>query len=228
MEEQAQGGRPIYTNIELSETCPFQQTTALIDVPGYPVALKQRPKRSPVEGLPPYQFFWEYVMPGSLVVIDEVQCYFNSRCWGEMADAVEFFHTQHRKLDLDLIYITQRMGNVYNRIRDLAGRIILAEYNYRQARFFRLLDQWLGREASQGLSRFFYYEFSDPSMTPRYLSGEGYVTFKEASRFFSWYTTKQILGQMHCEIRPDWSKINGDAESGGAGKGKRGSRRSRR
>jgi Zonular occludens toxin (Zot) len=206
MEQAVASGRPVFSSIELTEQCPFREKVALIGTDAWPIArtparhervCKERqwvPSRRPM-------FFWEYVPDGALVIVDEAQLYFNSNDWKRIGEECEWYHTQHRKFGHDVIYITQRIGNLYNRIRDLCGRYILAEHNYRTARVFGYVEALLGRQAALNMSRFFYYEYIDPALSPKALKGEGHFTYAEAKRFFGWYNTKQVLGDVTRAVR---------------------------
>jgi len=71
-------------------------------------------------------------------------------------------------------------------VRALAQRFIVCAWNYRTSRLFNYLPRsW---------SRFQRDEFATADLKPQDFQGEGYFTYTEASAFFGWYPTKQILG----------------------------------
>jgi hypothetical protein len=146
--------------------------------------------------------------------------YFDSSNFGEMKKQTKIFHKQHRKLQYDVVYIVQRISNLYKRIRDMAGAYFLAEHNYRTTRMFGLIEAAAGRQAALNLSKFFYWEFGSPDFSPRSLRGVGQFNYREASRFFGWYRTEQMLGDCSRILRPDWENRNVDAEPENLGRAK--------
>lgn len=70
--------------------------------------------------------FWEVVTPGSLVVIDEMQKYFNSRDWQkeENRKCADWCST-HRHEGYDAVFLTQRIEKVDTQVRTLT------EWTYR-------------------------------------------------------------------------------------------------
>lgn len=179
MQDAVRSGRKLYTNIELLPACPFASRAAKIDEEKWPI-LHGEP------GKPDYKAFWHYVLPGSVVVIDEADAWFDCTDHGSLPRDIRLFHKQHRKLGLDLIYLVQNLKNLYVRIRRMAGRYIVCEWNYRSSRTVQLLGKsW---------SRFLRGEFTSELFTPGNMTGEGYFTYAEASAMFNWYRTDQLLG----------------------------------
>ena len=70
--------------------------------------------------------FWEFITPGSLVVIDEMQKYFNSRDWQkeENRKCADWCST-HRHEGYDAVFLTQRIEKVDTQVRTLT------EWTYR-------------------------------------------------------------------------------------------------
>jgi zona occludens toxin len=70
--------------------------------------------------------FWDIVQPGSMVVIDEMQKYFNSRDWqkDENRQCADWCST-HRHEGFDAVFLTQRIEKVDSQIRTLT------EWTYR-------------------------------------------------------------------------------------------------
>lgn len=70
--------------------------------------------------------FWNYITPGSLVVIDEMQKYFNSRDWQkeENRQCADWCST-HRHEGFDAVFLTQRIEKVDTQVRTLT------EWTYR-------------------------------------------------------------------------------------------------
>lgn len=70
--------------------------------------------------------FWEFAKPGSMIVIDEMQKYFNSRDWQkeENRQCADWCST-HRHEGYDAIFLTQRIEKVDTQVRTLT------EWTYR-------------------------------------------------------------------------------------------------
>jgi hypothetical protein len=139
-----------------------------------------------------YRFFWEYIVRGALVVVDEADLYFDCSDHGAMPREVRRFHKLSRKIECDVVYIVQNFENMYVRIRRLATRHIVCEYTWRSMRVFRYLEMLVGMEAARRLGRFVRSEFSDQALRDH--RGDGYFTFAESQQYFGWYDTKQLLG----------------------------------
>jgi hypothetical protein len=215
MQRAAESGRPIYTNIQLTKACPYYSHAALIDTPEFPVAPDAdaiasqpcwkcgAPAKKPrgkagvfeapeVEAKEQYSFYWEYIVPGALVVVDEADLYFDCSDHGAMPREVRRFHKLSRKIECDIVYIVQNFENMYVRIRRLATRHIVCEYTWRSMRVFRYVEMLVGMEKARRLARFVRSEYSDANLTRH--RGDGYFTYMESSEFFGWYDTKQLLG----------------------------------
>jgi hypothetical protein len=223
MESAVRAGRYVATNIQLTEKCWFHDRVALIGSRDYPVALED----DEPAGKYGYRYFWQYVPKGALIVIDEADIWFDSSAWGDFGKACKWYHKMVRKFKHDVVYIVQRSSNLYKRIRDLAGRTILCENTYRTKRIFRYFDRLLGEERSRLMSRFIYWEFSDPECRG-VCRGEGHFTYEEASRYFGWYDTEQMLGdsqQIVLGTLPEGRQDDdGELNNGNAGSGDAASR----
>jgi len=70
--------------------------------------------------------FWDFVIPGSFIVIDEVQKYFNSRDWQkeENRKCADWCST-HRHEGFDALFLTQKIEKVDTQVRTLT------EWTYR-------------------------------------------------------------------------------------------------
>lgn len=172
-------GRPVYSNIELTPVCPFAHRVARIDTPDWPV-IRGKP------GDKDYLCFWHYILPGSMVVIDEINLYMDAMDFKEMGRDAHQFHQQARKLHIDCVYIVHHMENVWVRLRRLGDHFVFCEHNYRTMRIFRSLPL--------SMSRFLRSSFSTADARSGSHTGDGYYTYKEASVIFPWYQTDQILG----------------------------------
>jgi hypothetical protein len=180
LEQAAKVGRPVLTNISLSSRCPYASRVGFIDDEEALVCGRTRSGR--------YEAFWHFAPPESVVVIDEADWYFDCSDHGSVAKDVRQYHKQVRKLKHDLIYIVQHVPNMYVRIRRLTTSFVVCEWNYRSNRFFQLLPKaW---------SRFQRSEFSSDEFTRRSHMADGYWTYSEGSRFFPWYRTDQMLGDV--------------------------------
>jgi hypothetical protein len=203
MEQAVKAGRPVYTNIELLPACPFQDKVAQIDTRDWPIVRGEPTVGRSGKVNPDYLAFWHYVLPGAVVVIDEVNIYFDATDHAEFSKDARQFHQQHRKLGIDLIYLCQNLPNMWVRIRRLTGRFILCEWNYRTSRIFNHLPiTW---------SRFLRGEYGDEQFRDE--RAVGYFSYREAARMFSWYRTEQILGDTTYFRQ---AVTNGNAYSGSA------------
>jgi hypothetical protein len=204
MQDAVNSGRFVASSIQLTPACPFYKKVALIGTDEWPIArtpaIQKKVEDKYGKKLP--QFFWEYLPDGAIVFIDECQLYFNSNDYKVAGPEWESYHTQHRKMKQDVIYMTQQITNLYKRIRDLCGRFIVASHTYRTVRAFKTIESVLGRERALRLSRFCYWEFSHQSLNERYYRGQGYYSYGEASKYFGWYDTHQLLGDVMKAVRP--------------------------
>ncbi|HEV2293803.1 MAG TPA: zonular occludens toxin domain-containing protein [Tepidisphaeraceae bacterium] len=190
MQIAARMGRPIYTNINLLPACPFHDRVALIDTPEWPV-FRERKTENEVCA------WWEYAVDGALIVVDEADLYFDCTDNSKMGKDARAAHKMIRKVGWDIIYIVQNVPNLYVRIRRLASRFIICEHTYRTLRVFRWIELALGKQRALSLSRFIRAEFGSEKLEPGSHRGDGYYSYNEASVFFGWYETKQLLGDFN-------------------------------
>jgi hypothetical protein len=226
IEQAVLSGRQVYTNIQLREACPYFDRVALIDDPagnwpvyrGTPAGRDHKGRMQ--EASDDYMAFWHYVQPGSIVMVDEADAYFDCTDHSTVGQDIRLFHKQHRKLGVDMIYIVQNISNFYIRIRRLAQRFMLAEWNWRSMRFFQNAAQWIGQDRAMAMTRFLRAEFRSEDFSERSYIGGAYVTYGEAKRrFFNWYYTEQILGDTtHLRWAKDLpnSGLDSSAAEGGA------------
>jgi len=186
----------VYTNIELMPACPFFDRVARVDdVEGQFPIYRGRPGKEGNPASPDYCAFWHYVLPGGVVIVDEADAYFDCTDHSAVGADIRLFHKQHRKLGLDLIYIVQNIQNLYIRIRRLAQRFVLCEWNWRSGRLFQMLGGFVGMERAMNMSRFLRADFGCEDFSPRSHISDGYITYPEArEKYFRWYTTEQLLG----------------------------------
>ena len=181
-------GRMVMTDIVLTDRCPFADKVMQIGTPEFPVA-EEHP--GPDQK---YKFFWQYALdfPNALIVLDEADIEFDSADYQWFAKDCKIYNKQCRKFGHDVVYIVQRLSNLYKRIRDMAGRHILCEHNYRTDREFRWIEAILGKQTALNMSRFLKSEYSDPTL--KVSRGGGYFSYREARPMFGWYNTQQLLG----------------------------------
>jgi hypothetical protein len=183
MAQAALANRPIFTNVEITDECPFAGRCARLDDVDdmFPV----------LRGLPTdgdYAAWWHFVPPfvGSVVVIDEADLYFDCRDFTTLGKDVGYVHKMLRKWKIDVIYLCQSLDNLYVRIRRLTQRFIVCEHNYATDRFIaRLGVRW---------SRFLRSEFGHESLSDATHTADGYFTWREAAVMFPWFRTEQIIG----------------------------------
>jgi hypothetical protein len=186
----------VYTNIRLTDACPFAGGVALLDDDAgeFPV-LRGQP------GSSDYKAWWHYVLPGSLVVVDEGDLYFDCSEHSRLGEDVRQFHKMVRKVGIDVVYIVQSIQNMYVRIRRLTQRFIVCEFTYRTIKAF----SWLPKS----LSAFICAEYADESL--RMVKQSGRISFGEAVEMFPWYNTKQLLGDVGLYRNRHFSSILGKA-----------------
>ena len=189
--------RPVYSNIELLPACPFYDKVARLDHPdgSCPILEGDRPKRGVVSV--GYRAWWNYVLPGSFVVIDEADLWFDAAEHGELGHDVRGFHKMLRKVDLDVVYIVQSVSNLYVRLRRLAQRFIICEWNYRVMRAFR----WLPIR----MSSFFRSEFVDEALVDERDTVR--IPYGEAVQYFGWFRTKQLMGNLKMYGNPNFDPV---------------------
>lgn len=175
-------GRPCATNIRLTPEHPGYDRICLLD--------DDEGKCPVYEGKPPnHRAFWHYLPPGTFVVIDEADWYFDCTDHSAMARDVRQYLKQHRKRGDDIVFIVQNVQNLYVRIRRLAAKFIVAEWNYRTERIWRWFPiTW---------SRFLRSEFSSDLFAASTHLGDGHFSYGEAQRLFTWYRTDQLIGDTH-------------------------------
>jgi len=198
LEEAVLSGRPVYTNYELLPGCPYVDRVARIDDDGgnWPV-YRGKPPRDGKKPSDDYMAFWHYTVPGSVVIIDEADTYFDCSDHSDMGHDIRRFHKQHRKLGLDLIYIVQNCENLYVRIRRLTQRFVICEWNFRSFRFMQTLAGWIGVDRVKRMSRFLRSEFGSDSFSPSSHLCDGFLSYREAEeKYFqkAWYRTEQLIG----------------------------------
>lgn len=210
VEQFCKARRPLYTNIRLTPQCPYYDQVVLVDDADddakseAPVYRGVPPHRDRLGKLVPasadYCAFWHYMLPGSALILDEADTYFDCTDHSVMGRDVRLFLKQHRKLGLDLIFIVQRIENLYIRIRRLTQRFIVCEWNWRSMRMFQRIFAPMagfltGSESSaMRLSKFMRSEFSSETLSPSSYLGDGAISYREAQKYFTWYTTEQLLG----------------------------------
>lgn len=181
-EQAVRAGRPTFTNIKLRPACPFVDRVGWLDDKTCMVY------GTNAEGK--YEAFWHYLPVGSVVIIDEADNYFDCADHGQMGKDFKNYHKQLRKLGHDLIYIVQRVANLNVRIRRLTDSFVGCEWNYNSQRVFKMLGM------SHRMSRFLRTEFEDYPFTERGVIGGGYWDYDYGKRFFDWYWTKQLTGDV--------------------------------
>lgn len=76
--------------------------------------------------------FWDFIDPGSLIVIDEAQLYFNSRDFTKQSNReISDWASTHRHHGFDVIMISQRAERIDTAVRSLAE----FKYRYRKLSF---------------------------------------------------------------------------------------------
>ena len=194
LEQQAVAGRPCYTNIQLTPACPWSRRVALMDDDRWSVYRGSPAVKGKSAASKDYMAFWHYVVPGSFILVDEADLYFDCTDYGSMGNDIRQFHKQHRKLGLDIVYIVQSLQNLYCRIVRLAQKIVVCDWDYRSNPMLPLLERLVGQ--GKRLSRYHRWEFYELPPSEKSFVGKGWMSHREASRYFSYYKTEQIIGDV--------------------------------
>lgn len=67
--------------------------------------------------------------PGILYAIDECHCFFDARAWAESGMGLTFYNSQHRKLDDDVMFITQFLELIDKRVKGFSQEFIYVRNN---------------------------------------------------------------------------------------------------
>lgn len=129
-------GRPVIANFELSQDAPVRDRSLFRHVPNSSLDPDALIEFAEVWWGDPRHVFRE---DGLLLVLDEMQCVWNSRNWSEKGRLawVEFF-SQHRKVGYKVIFIAQSVKMIDNQFRYL----IDTEVNHRKISSFGLVG-WI-------------------------------------------------------------------------------------
>lgn len=69
------------------------------------------------------------VYPGILYVIDECHVFFDARAWAENGFSLTFYNSQHRKLEDDVLFVTQFLELVDKRVKGFSQEFIYLRNN---------------------------------------------------------------------------------------------------
>lgn len=215
LEQAVASGRAVYSNIRLNDECPFSDRVALLDddADEWPV-YRGKPAGNGKPASKDYSAFWHYAQRDSVIVIDEADLYFDCKDQDAMGKDIRKYLKEHRKRRHDVIFIVQRVENLYVRIRRLAQRFIVCEWTWRSLRMLQMMAGLIGEQAAMRLSRFVRVEFASEEFSPMSYMTDGAISYKDAQRYFGWYDTEQILGD---KTTLDLRVQNGDGLSGGIG-----------
>lgn len=243
MEQSIMAGRRVATDIELTPACPWRDKVMLIGTELWPVAyddeeldvMEQKHKRY----LP--QFYWQFLRGRWHVFLDELDLRFDSSNKGEAKKEMRVYIKNHEKYHHNITGIVQVVTNLHKRIRSQATRCIVAENTRNTLRIWPPIEKAVnlvgfnGKRFCDRLSRFIYEEYGHESSVGKVgaVRSRGYLSYAEASRYFKYYNTKQLLGDVDRIVRGNWEEKNRQGyekhdESGdvgtGAGAGRRGQR----
>jgi len=109
-----------------------------------------------------------YLKPHSLVFIDEIQWYANSRQWQNLADGLYFLFSQSGKMSIDLLYTAQDSSRVDKTLREVTnifyqvhryGRVLVYDVYYNN------VDYSLQRNNKRtfGIMRRWFWAYFDTS-----------------------------------------------------------------
>jgi zona occludens toxin len=122
-------GRIVFTNIRgLDQPLCLEMIKMLTGLDDYSLSRQ-------LHYLPDHQVicFWNHVTPGALIVLDEVQNFFNARNWASK-DNTEFnkWSSTHRHHGYDVVLLTQNIQRIDSAVRSL----VEWTYVYRKMNFF--------------------------------------------------------------------------------------------
>ena len=69
------------------------------------------------------------VYPGIFYVIDECHVFFDARAWAETGFSLTFYNSQHRKLDDDVMFVTQFLELIDKRVKGFSQEFIYLRNN---------------------------------------------------------------------------------------------------
>jgi zonular occludens toxin Zot len=180
VEQLVRQGRRVVTNIELKTDHPAYDRVYSIGSDDYPVVSDKG-------------CFFNHFPPGSVYVIDEADVYFDASDHGKTPQQVRLYFKQHRKRRDDVVLIVQYPANLYVRIRRLVNEWV---WCYRDGAINGLpgVAGLLLKVLPKRFHRFNRNTYALESMQHNSLIRSGYITTKEASAMYDWYTTEQLIG----------------------------------
>lgn len=127
--ENLKKGRVVYTNIDgLDDSLNREVVRVLTELDDYELSKRLIHLTSDQVGK-----FWQYTKSGSMVVIDEIHKWFNSRDW-QSAKNREFadWASTHRHSGFDVVMVTQDIQKVDSQVRS----VVEFTYEYRKLNMF--------------------------------------------------------------------------------------------
>lgn len=173
----AQAGRLVATNLELLPAHPAYDKVIRIDTEDYPVVSMNR-------------CFFSYLPPGCVVVIDEADIYFDATDHAKIVSQVRIYFKQHRKRGDTVILCCQRPANMWVRIRRLVGEWIWCHKDGGS-------DQAVGFVwylIPKFMHRFRRASFAGETMRQTDFIRAASFSMKEAQQMYGWYKTEQLIG----------------------------------
>lgn len=194
-------GRPVATNIDLTPQHP-----------AYDYVVKIGGDDAPIVGED--GCFFNYMPPGVDYVIDEGDVWFDCQEYHKIATQVRLYFKQMRKREDRMIMTIQAPENLWNRIRRLCQDWVWCHKDTPgMDGGFRGLA---ARLVPQKYHRFSRSHFSASAMLPRQFQRGGHFRFHEAAEMFTWYETKQLLGDCSFE-RASASSVPSDSSLSASG-----------
>lgn len=220
LEAAVRGGRDVWTNLRIKECCPYFDQVHVMDDDFQRVewmGKKYMGSRYPVFQEPdgvdgvPFRAFWHFCPPGAVIIIDEIDNYLESGDWAKLRGVgreAHLYWKMHRKLGHDVCFTVQKLENLWVKVRRQTQEWVMCESDWRV--LHPLLVRWMPDWAL----RFRRWRYQDEKLKVELDAGTW--TRREASRYFSWYDTKQILGPAQLTR---WGKdtLNVVGEIGGDG-----------
>ena len=174
----AQAGRVVATNVDLRPECPAYDKVFKIDTDDYPICEINK-------------CFFTYLPPGCVVVIDEADVYFDASDHAKIVEQCRIYFKQHRKRGDTVVLCCQRPANLWVRIRRLVGEWV---WCHRDGPGDQLAMGWWWYLIPKAMWRFRRCSFAGESMREMDQLRSAYFSMGEAEQLYGWYYTEQLIG----------------------------------
>ena len=177
---------PVWMNLQLSPACPFYGHPEIhyLEVNDGP------PVYDPETG----KGFWDVVPKGVGIIIDEAHQYFDALDHARLPKGLSKYLSQHRKQHHYLVFVTQALGNIYNRIRRNTAQTTYCEDSAQTWPRDQKIRDIFGNYVASWFRCFRRTRYAGCELLPANKLGEVTIPAWEISEQFGWYETEQIVG----------------------------------